>query len=127
MPAVDFRISSAHLADDAYVVSLGGEIDIYTAPKLERALEELTSSGARQVVIDLAGAAFIDSTVLGVLLKALARLDAGGGELLLVSDDRRILKLLEITGLGRVFRIEATLTDAIASLVGPERISGGMG
>jgi anti-sigma B factor antagonist len=127
MHAVDFRISSAHLADDAYVVSLGGEIDIYTAPKLERALEELTSSGARQVVIDLAGAAFIDSTVLGVLLKALARLDAGGGELLLVSDDRRILKLLEITGLGRVFRIEATLTDAIASLVGPERISGGMG
>jgi anti-sigma B factor antagonist len=125
MAAVDFRISSAHLADDAYVVSLGGEIDLYTAPKLEQALEELTASGARRVVIDLAGAAFIDSTVLGVLLKALTRLDAGGGELLLVSDDRRILKLLEITGLRRVFRIEATLTDAIASLVRPEPIAEG--
>ena len=125
MSAVDFRISSAHLADDAYIVSLGGEIDLYTAPKLEQALEGLTASGARRVVIDLAGAAFIDSTVLGVLLKALTRLDAGGGELVLVSDDRRILKLLEVTGLGRVFRIEPTLTDAIASLVTPEPIAEG--
>ena len=82
-------------------------------------------SGARRVVIDLAGAAFIDSTVLGVLLKALTRLDAGGGELVLVSDDRRILKLLEVTGLGRVFRIEPTLTDAIAVLVRPEFVSEG--
>jgi anti-sigma B factor antagonist len=126
MSAVDFRISSAHLADDAYIVSLGGEIDLYTAPQLEQALQELTASGARRIVIDLAGASFIDSTVLGVLLNALTRLNAGGGELVLVSDDRRILKLLEVTGLGRVFRIEPTLTDAIASLVGPARIAEGM-
>jgi anti-sigma B factor antagonist len=125
MSAVDFRISSAHLADDAYIVSLGGEIDLYTAPQLEQALQELTASGARRVVVDLAGAAFIDSTVLGVLLNALTRLDAGGGELVLVSDDRRILKLLEVTGLGRVFRIKPTLTDAIASLITRERIPQG--
>jgi anti-sigma B factor antagonist len=125
MSAVDFRISSAHLADDAYIVSLGGEIDLYTAPRLDHALQELTASGARRVVIDLAGAAFIDSTVLGVLLNALTRLDAGGGELVLVSDDRRILKLLEVTGLGRVFRIEPTLTDAIASLVARQRVTQG--
>jgi anti-sigma B factor antagonist len=126
MSAVDFRISSAHLADDAYIVSLGGEIDLYTAPQLEHALQQLMASGARRVVIDLGGAAFIDSTVLGVLLSALTRLNAGGGELVLVSDDRRILKLLEVTGLGRVFRIEPTLTEAIASLVGPARVAEGM-
>jgi len=125
MSAVDFRISSAHLADDVYIVSLGGEIDLYTAPKLEDALAGLTASGARRVVIDLAGAAFIDSTVLGVLLNALTRLDAGGGELLLVSDDRRILKILEVTGLEPRFRIAPTLVDAIASLSGAERAAEG--
>jgi anti-sigma B factor antagonist len=125
MSAVDFRISSAHLANDAYIVSLGGEVDLYTAPQLDQALQELTASGARRVVIDLAGAAFIDSTVLGVLLNALTRLDAGGGELVLVSDDHRILKLLEVTGLTRVFRIEATLTEAIESLVARQRIPQG--
>jgi anti-sigma B factor antagonist len=125
MSAVDFRISSAHLANDAYIVSLGGEIDLYTAPQLEQALQELTASGARRVVIDLAGASFIDSTVLGVLLNALTRLDAGGGELVLVSDDHRILKLLEVTGLGRVFRIQSTLTAAIDSLIARERVAEG--
>jgi anti-sigma B factor antagonist len=117
MSTVDFRISSAHLADDAYIVSLGGEVDLYTAPQLEHELGELTANGARRIVVDLSGAAFIDSTVLGVLLKALTRLDAGGGELILVSDDRRILKIFEVTGLGRVFRIAPTLTDAISSVV----------
>ena len=119
MPAVDFRISSAHLANDASIVSLGGEIDLYTAPKLEEALAGLTASGARRVVIDFAGAALIDSTVLDVLLNALTRLDAGGGELILVSDDRRILKILEVSGLERRLRIAPTLTDAIASLSRP--------
>ena len=123
MSVVDFRISSAHLADDAYLVSLGGEVDLHTAPQLEQELSSLSAGGARRVVIDLAGAAFIDSTVLGVLLKALTRLDARGGGLVLVSDDRRILKIFEVTGLGRVFRIEPTLTDALASVLGPDGVS----
>ena len=123
MATVDFHISSAHLADDAYIISLAGEVDLYMAPQLEKELGALTASGARRVVVDLAGAAFIDSTVLGVLLKTLTRLDAGGGELLLVSDDRRILKIFEVTGLGRVFRIAPTLTDAIESVVGRGGVS----
>jgi anti-sigma B factor antagonist len=123
MSAIDFKISSAHLADNAYIVSLGGEVDLYTAPQLEDELSSLTTTGARRVVIDLGGAAFIDSTVLGVLLKTLTRLDAKGGNLVLVSDDRRILKIFEVTGLGRVFRIEPTLTDAIESVLGPDGVT----
>jgi anti-sigma B factor antagonist len=123
MSAIDFRINSAHLADDAYIVSLGGEIDLSTAPRLEQELTTLTNAGARRIVLDLAGAEFIDSTVLGVLLKALTRLDAHAGTLVLVSDDLRILKIFEVTGLGRVFHIEPTLTGAIESLLRRQGIS----
>jgi anti-sigma B factor antagonist len=123
MSTIEFRISSAHLIEDAYIVSLGGEIDLFTAPQLEQELDTLTANGAKRVVIDLGGAAFIDSTVLGVLLKTLTRLDAGGGELVLVSDDRRILKIFEVTGLGRVFRIAPTLTEAIEAVVGRDGVS----
>jgi len=118
MSTLEFKISSAHLADDAYILSIGGEIDLFTAPQLEEHLAELTAAGARRIVVDLASAAFIDSTVLGVLLKTLARLEAGGGDLVLVSNDRRILKVFEITGLARVFRIEPTLTDGVAAVIG---------
>jgi len=121
MSTLDFRISSAHLADDAYILSVGGEIDLYTAPQLEGELSELTAVGARRIAVDLTGATFIDSTVLGVLLKALTLLDAGGGELVLVANDRRILKVFEITGLTRVFRIEPTLTAAVDAVIGDER------
>ena len=117
MSTVDFRISSAHLADDAYILSIGGEADLFTAPRLEEELSGLTAAGARRIVVDLAGAAFIDSTVLGVLLKTLTRLDAGGGNLVLVSNDRRILRVFEITGLWRVFRIEPTLTAGVAAVI----------
>ena len=121
MSTLDFRISSAHLADDAYILSVGGEIDLYTAPQLEGELSELTAVGARRIAVDLTGATFIDSTVLGVLLKALTLLDTGGGELVLVANDRRILKVFEITGLTRVFRIEPTLTAAVAAVIGDDR------
>jgi len=120
MSALDFRISCAHRADDAYILSIGGEVDLFTAPQLEEGLSELTAAGARRIVVDLAGAAFIDSTVLGVLLKTLTRLDAGGGGLVLVSNDRRILKVFEVTGLARVFRIEPTLTGAVAAVIGDQ-------
>jgi len=122
MSALDFRISSAHLADDAYILSIGGEADLFTAPQLEEGLSELTAAGARRIVVDLAGAAFVDSTVLGVLLKTLTRLDAGGGGLVLVSNDRRILKVFEVTGLARVFRIEPTLTKAVAAVIGDQPV-----
>jgi len=122
MSVTDFRISSAHLADDAYILSIAGEVDLFTAPQLEEELSELTAAGARRIVVDLAGAAFIDSTVLGVLLKTLTRLDARGGDLVLVSSDRRILKVFEITGLVRVFRIEPTLTAAVAAVIGDQGV-----
>ncbi len=122
MSVTDFRISSAHLADDAYILSIAGEVDLFTAPQLEEELSELTAAGARRIVVDLAGAAFIDSTVLGVLLKTLTRLDARGGDLVLVSSDRRILKVFEITGLVRAFRIEPTLTAAVAAVIGDQGV-----
>ena len=114
---LDFRISSGVLAGDAYVVSVGGEVDLFTAPRLDERLVELADAGARRVVVDLAGASFIDSTVLGVLLKALARFEHEGGALAIVTDDRRILRVFEITGLNRVFRLMPSLTDAVEAMV----------
>lgn len=98
------------------IVSLGGEVDAHTAPRLDEELAGAIETGARRVVVDLAGTSFVDSTVLGVLLHAQRRLDGLEGRLVLVSDDPRILRVFELTGLDRQFQIERSLTETISNL-----------
>lgn len=113
---LDFELRTAGVGNDGFVVSLSGEADSYRAPDLEHELQEILQLGGSSVVVDLAEVGFIDSTVLGLLLRYQPRFRSRGGELVVVSDDRRILRTLEITGLDRIFRIEHRLSDAVASL-----------
>jgi anti-sigma B factor antagonist len=115
--SLDFRISSGRLPGDAHVVSVGGEVDLHTAPRLDARLTELIEQGAKRIVVDLEGASFIDSTVLGVLIKMLNRIEQEGGDLVVVSDDHRILKVFQVTGLNRIFRLAPTLPDAVHAMV----------
>ena len=113
MSALDFRLSSAQLGPGAFVLALGGEVDLHTAPRLDEELFRLIDLGASRIVVDLTGASFVDSTILGVLLRALKRVRSDGGELVVVSDDRRVLRVFEVTGLDRKLRIERSLVEAI--------------
>jgi anti-sigma B factor antagonist len=111
---LDFRISCARLGRRAYLVSLGGEIDLHVAPRLSEELHGAIANGARRLVVDLGGVSFIDSSGIAALVRAAERLRARGAELVLVCDDHRILRALEVTGLdGRLPR-ERTLTEAIS-------------
>src|ERR1700694_5090410 len=91
------------------VLSVKGEVDVYTAPRLREKLVELVSEGHRQIVADLEGVDFLDSTGLGVLVGGLKRLRSHEGDLTLVCTQPRILKVFEITGLTSVFTISATV------------------
>jgi anti-anti-sigma factor len=111
---IGFEISTAQLTPSTYVVSVKGEVDASTSPALERELELVLGDGGCSVVVDLGEVAFIDSTALRVLLRALPEFSKRGGKLVLVSDDGRVLRTLEITGLDRKFRVESKLAVAIA-------------
>src|SRR4051812_50122272 len=68
-------------AGDVVVVVVEGEHDIYTAPTLRERLEEALGRGGG-IVVDLTGAPFVDSSVLGALLDARRRaIEAGAGHL----------------------------------------------
>ena len=112
----EFEVRIAGVGNDGFVVSVSGEVDMHTAPEMERELVEVLQLGGNSVIVDLAEVGFIDSTVLGLLLRYQPRFRSRGGDLVLVSDDRRILRTLEITGLDRLFRIEQRLGDAVAGL-----------
>ena len=97
------------------VLSVRGEVDVYTAPRLRERLIELVSQGSHQVVVDLEGVDFLDSTGLGVLVGGLKRLRSHDGDMILVCSQPRILKVFEITGLTKVFSIHDSVESATAA------------
>src|SRR5213080_2775492 len=100
--------------DGASVVTLRGEIDVYTAPRLRQALIDLVEGGATQIVVDMSAVDFLDSTGLGVLVGGLKRVKSNDGELRLVVSQDRIMKIFDITGLAKVFPIFDTTDEALA-------------
>ena len=90
---------------DAAVVTVIGELDLSTAPRLLEVLAELAASGTCAVTLNLAEMAFIDSTGVSVFVSGLKRLRETGGDLVLQSPKASTMKVLEITGLTRVFTI----------------------
>lgn len=106
---------STRTQGDHAVLSVGGEIDVYTAPQLRQRLIELVEQGSQHIVVDMEQVEFLDSTGLGVLVGGLKRVRALDGSLRLVCAQERILKIFRITGLEKVFGIYPTVDDAIAA------------
>ena len=101
--------------DGRTIVAVGGEIDVYTAPKLRDRITELVADGVYDLVIDMEAVEFLDSTGLGVLVGGLKRVRAHEGSLRLVCTQERILKIFRITGLTKVFPIHASVEEAVAA------------
>ena len=95
------------------VVEVGGEIDVYTAPKLRETLISLVDAGQYHLVVDLEKVDFLDSTGLGVLVGGLKRVRTHDGSLSLVCTRERLLKILRITGLTKVFDIHPDVESAL--------------
>lgn len=96
------------------VVAVGGEIDVYTAPKLRDTITELVAAGAYRIVIDLEAVEFLDSTGLGVLVGGLKKVRVHDGSLELVCTQERLLKIFKITGLAKVFVIHDSVDAALS-------------
>src|SRR5438034_630089 len=99
---------------DASLLSLRGEIDVYTAPRLRQAIIDLVEGGATRIVVDMEKVDFLDSTGLGVLVGGLKRVRVRDGSLSIVTTQDKILKIFDITGLNRVFAIHPSVDAADA-------------
>ena len=116
--AVDgVRATTAQIGAGAYVVSVSGELDIATAGRFAEEFERTAERNARRVIVDLVGLTFIDSVALGVLTEEARRLRSTGGTCIVVSQDPRILRVFEITGLHEIFRIERSLAEAVEGVI----------
>ena len=106
-PSGQLEVGVVERSNGRVRVRIAGELDVSTAAPLLQALEEATDPCVRDLEVDLADVSFIDSSALGVLVRAHKRLTQlpGGQPLTLVSPRPQARKVLEITGLTRVFVI----------------------
>ena len=100
-----FGFSVVHV-DGTARVAVRGEIDIASSDELRTALLGLSDQGVVEVTVDLGELAFIDSTGLGALIRVLKHYRERGGDLRLASPTKPVTKVLEITGLDKLFVID---------------------
>jgi len=111
---VDLTLTTRE-TDGRTVVVVGGEIDVYTAPKLRDKITELVNAGHHSLLVDLEQVEFLDSTGLGVLVGGLKKVRAQDGSMSLICSQDRLLKIFRITGLAKVFTIHDSEADALSA------------
>jgi anti-sigma B factor antagonist len=97
------------------VERVSGDIDLAAAPALRSRLQDAINAGNAFIVLDLSELLFIDSTGLGVVVGAHRRAGEVGGEVRIAAAAPRVMRVLSVTGLDRVFRTFASVDDAIAA------------
>ena len=117
LPELDASVSTTKVGENAYVLALSGELDLYSTPRLVAELEALAPDGA-DVVLDLTEVTFIDSTALGAILIGARRLTQAGGGLVLAGPTPATTRLLGVVGIDRVVPLFETSERALEHLVG---------
>ena len=101
--------------DAGHLVVAEGELDITATNELSTVLAMAGASPERTVVLDLIGVEFIDSSALGVIMRAAGELETAGQALLVVAPNGPVRRLLEITNLTQRFTLHPTRADAFAA------------
>lgn len=98
-------IERSMIDEQIHVLRLSGELDLSSVPEVRKSIRAFIDEGTVKFVINLSNLEFIDSSGLGVLVGGLARVREKQGEIKLVCDNRRILRVFEMTRLTQLFDI----------------------
>lgn len=110
------RITVRKVSDNTSVVTIQGEIDLYTSPKIKESLYGLINKGKHHLIINLQGVRHLDSAGLGILVGRLRDVREVGGSLYIVCTKPLILKIFQITGLDKAFSICESDEDALQAI-----------
>jgi anti-sigma B factor antagonist len=91
---------------DGVVVALRGELDLASAPELQRQLLALVERPVGALTLDLAGLEFLDSSGLGTLYRTRQAADEAGIALRLRSVPDHVLRVLDVTAMAPLFDLD---------------------
>jgi anti-sigma B factor antagonist len=114
--SMQLKVETRTPREGVAVIALDGEVDVYTSPRLKQEMVDLLNRGQVHLVVDLNEVAYLDSTGLGVLIGGLKRAREREGDLRLICENMRILRIFEITGLTKIFEIDKDEEEALSRL-----------
>lgn len=103
---MNLEINQVNKGANQVIVYLSGEVDAYTAPNLREKILPLTEQAGAEVIIDLSGVNYIDSTGLGIFIGALKSTHTHNSKIKLKGLSSRVERLFKITGLDEVLDLD---------------------
>lgn len=113
---MNLRVETQTPREGVAIIALSGEADVYTSPTIKQQIVDLLNNGTTKLIVDLTNVEYLDSTGLGVLIGGLKRARERDGDLKLICDNVRILRIFEITGLTKIFDIYRSEAEALEKL-----------
>lgn len=99
--------------DGATLITISGDVDGRAAPIVRDSLVDAIENTGGLIILDLTDVLYTDSMGLGMLVGALKRANEYGVRLRFVITTPQVLKVLNITGLNRIFDLYATVDEAL--------------
>jgi anti-anti-sigma factor len=117
-----FEVETQEIEGGVTVMTIRGELDMNTAPDLERSLDAASAQESPAILIDLSECEFIDSTGVALIIRAWQKVDRDGGDgngrLVLCCPNSQVRRLLDITGVESSISMHDSVEDARAELQG---------
>lgn len=101
--------------DNATVIKIAGRIDSHSVQRLRQQLVLNAAGQAKNIVLDLAGVDFIDSSGLAAIVHGMKQCRAGGGDLRLCKPPQAVRMVLELTRLDKALDIYPNEESALLS------------
>lgn len=105
---------STRKCDGHIIVALRGMLDVADAVSVAAALAAVAAREP-DIIIDLAGLEFIDSSGVAALVRGRRQARNAGGELLLAAPQQQVLRILTLLRLIDIFPVHATVAEAVGS------------
>jgi len=97
------------------VLSISGEIDMYSSPQLRDELMGLIHRKVPVLFVDFANVSYIDSSGIATFVEGLKGIISYGGTLKFIGISKKIMEIFTFTKLGKVFKIYESFDDALHS------------
>jgi anti-anti-sigma factor len=106
--------AKSHDQSGIVFIEVKGHVDSYSAPELEKVVQEKLAEGPKRLLFDFSEMDYISSSGLRVILTAVKKLQKHDGMVVLCAMNKYVREIFEVSGLLPLFRIANTVEAGVA-------------